>query len=207
MKGTESEREKKMMADIAQKEKLIEELNKKQKTAEEDKGLQAAASKIFEDRIRKAVQSRNLKEMEDLLKERNAELAKDYEQVKSNDNKKGDLKPPDSLKSEWSGIINKIKGMKTNEEKLIYQVEFSNNHTDIDVKPEYVSIPDMFNKLWNKFGNKANNNSKPHGTKTCKETNGVKPCYTRRGILSTGGGYHQTLRNHLRSRRRTYRRS
>lgn len=207
MKGTESEREKKMMADIAQKEKLIEELNKKQKTAEEDKGLQAAASKIFEDRIRKAVQSRNLKEMEDLLKERNVELAKDYEQAKSNDNKKGDLKPPDSLKSEWSGIINKIKGMKTHEEKLIYQVEFSNNHTDIDVKPEYVSIPDMFNKLWNKFGNKANNNSKPHGTKTCKETNGVKPCYTTKGILSTGGGYHQTLRNHLRSRRRTYRRS
>ena len=207
MKGTESEREKKMMADIAQKEKLIEELNKKQKTAEEDKGLQAAASKIFEDRIRKAVQSRNLKEMEDLLKERNAELAKDYEQVKSNDNKKGDLKPPDSLKSEWSGIINKIKKMKTVEEKLIYQVEFLTNHTDMDVKPEYVSIPDMFNKLWNKFGNKGNNNSKPHGTKTCKETNGVKPCYRKNGTLSTGGGYHQTLRNHLRSRRRTYRRS
>jgi hypothetical protein len=179
VKETEAAQYRKMIEESNEKDKRIEELNKaieKAKTDASEETVKKDIEKRFTDKLAEAIKQKEYRSLEALLKERNADLAKEYAQVKSNENKGGELKPPEAIKGEWGNLIGKIKAMNGDHGKLLLAInEFRKTHTDAQVKPEYKSIDGMFNALWAKFGKKK-------------------------------GGYHETLRNHLRSRRHTYRR-
>ena len=135
------------MEESLRKDELIEKLEKTRAEYEEDEKIQAAAKTKFDEKIKKVVEANKLKELEALLRERDAELAKEYEKIKIGENKSA-VKPEEQ---------NNASGLK-------------------------------------KCGNPA--------------VNVGEKCFDRQlGVIRTKtGGYHQTLRNHLRSRRHTYRR-
>jgi hypothetical protein len=177
VKGTESAQYRKMIEETNKKDAKIKELNEAIEKAKEAASSEEAKKdneKRFTERLAEAIKQKEYRSLEALLKERNADLAKEYDQAKKD--KGGELKPPEAIKGEWGNLIGKIKAMNGDHSKLLLaQIEFRKTHTDAQVKPEYKGIDGMFNALWAKFGKKK-------------------------------GGYHETLRNHLRSRRHTYRR-
>jgi hypothetical protein len=152
MKQKESEKERKMMKESLRKDEMIKQLENTRRTYEESKTLQDAAKAKFDKNLEKLVSVNKLKELESLLKERDVELAKEYEKAKISDDKNNK-----STEDQSSSVSKENYGLK-----------------------------------------KCGNPAVKVGDK----------CFDRKlGTVRTKtGGYNQTLRNHLRSRRFTRRR-
>jgi hypothetical protein len=200
IRGSESEQYKRMIEESNRKDKLIEQLVKARSEQKKKASENAGIDTKFKDRLKAAFENKRLKEMEDLLKENDADLAKQYEEVKKDENNKKDgyIPIPNALKT--NGLWDQIKqnmnqsdpsnfvGAKTFAENLLA----TNSITDEDVKPDYENIGRMISRMWDKFKkkpNNANNNGNNNGKRN-KNRN-------RRG---------GTLREYFRSSRRTVRR-
>ena len=211
MKGTESEKERKMIEESLRKDEMIKQLEQTKSKFEEDEKLQAEARAKFDKNLEKLVASNKLKELESLLKERDAELAKDYEKIKVNDNNNNSLvKPPAVTDDNWNKLRTEIGPVRDSLELLPIIEKFKTENPGVDVAP-YESVERMIRKIYeskeskkNK-GNKSGRSSNTGGTPKCADVGGRAPCIKKDGSLHASGGYHQTLRNHLRSRRFTRR--
>jgi hypothetical protein len=124
-----------------------------------------------------------------LLRERDAGLAKEYEKLKEDEKNKGDLKKPDSMTdAQWNDLKTLLGPASANDLPSIISTYKATNN--FNVSPYYSSIDAMINQLWTNLQIRKNN-------KKDKNKNKGRP---------QPGGYNQTLRNHLRGLRRTYRR-
>ena len=179
VKGTEAAKYKKMIEESNKKDAKIKELNTAISNAEKaasEEKVKKDNEKKFTDKLAEAIKQKEYKSLEVLLKERNADLAKEYEQVKSNENKGGELKPPEAIKGEWGNLIGKIKGMNGDHSKL----------TLATIEFRKTHTDEQVKPQYKSIDGMFNALWAKFGKKK--------------------GGYHETLRNHLRSRRHTYRR-
>lgn len=205
MKGTESEKERKMMEESLRKDEMIKQLENTRKTYEESETLQAAAKAKFDKNLEKLVASNKLKELEALLKERDAELAKEYEKIKSNESDgSGPIKPVALSDDIWNKLRSQIGPVKDSLDLVPIIEQFKTENPGVDVAP-YESVDRMVRRIYDSKKRNKGNNSGPHGAKTCEETHGQRPCFSKKKGMLNGGRYHETLRNHLRSRRFTRR--
>jgi len=209
MKGTESEKERKMIEESLRKDEMIKQLEQTKSKFEQDEKLQAEARARFDKNLEKLVASNKLKELEALLKERDAELAKEYEKVKVNENNSNGLvKPPAITDDNWNKLRTEIGPIKDSLELLPIIEKFKLDNPDVDVTP-YENVERMIRKIYegkkkNK-GNKTGQRPNTSGVPQCSDNNGRAPCIKKNGSMHTGG-YRETLRSHLRSRRFTRRR-
>jgi hypothetical protein len=200
MSKTEKAEKEKLIKDVTEKDRKIKELEQAEKKLKEDDAIKAAAQKTFNDALKKAVEKQNLKDLEALLKERDLQLSKEYETVKkeSENKNKGLTKPPNLDQSIWDKLLSEIGAIKDPLKLAEYTNKFKTDNPSIDVTP-FTDVEKMINAVYSAKQSKGN---APPGAKTCKETNGKPPCFSaRQGKMLTGGGYRQTLRNHLRSNR------
>jgi hypothetical protein len=189
VKGTDVAKEMKMMQESREKDKRIELLEKLQEQVKEKKAISDEAEKRFREKLEKVAQARKIKELEDLLRERDAGLAKEYEKLKEDEKNKGDLKKPDSMTdAQWNDLKTLLGPAPANDLPSIISTYKATNN--FNVSPYYSSIDAMINQLWTNLQIRKNN-------KKDKNKNKGRP---------QPGGYNQTLRNHLRGLRRTYRR-
>lgn len=209
MKGTESEKERKMMEESLRKDEMIKQLEETRAEYEKDTKLQAEAKAKFDEKLKKVVAVNKLKELESLLKERDAELAKEYERVKSNENDgSGPIKPVALSDDTWNKLRSQVGPVKDSLDLIPIITQFNNDNPGVDVAP-YETVERMIRRIYegkkkNK-GNKTDKNFNRGGTPSCSDVSGRPPCIRKDGSLNAAGGYHQTLRNHLRSRRFTRR--
>jgi hypothetical protein len=189
VKGTDVAKEMKMMQESREKDKRIELLEKLQEQVKEKKAISDEAEKRFREKLEKVAQARKIKELEDLLKERDAGLAKEYDKLKEDEKNKNDLKKPDSMtEAQWNDLKTLLGPAPANDLPSIISTYKATNN--FNVSPYYSSIDAMINQLWTNLQIRKNN-------KKDKNKNKGRP---------QPGGYNQTLRNHLRGLRRTYRR-
>lgn len=188
VKGTDVAKEMKMMQESRDKDERIKVLEKLQEEVKEKKAISDEAEKKFREKLEKVAQARKIKELEDLLKERDAGLAKEYDNVKEDEKNKNDLKKPDSMtEAQWNGLKGLLGPASANDlPSIIATYKATNN---FNVSPYYSSIDAMLNQLWTNLQIRKNN-------KKDNKKNKGRP---------QPGGYHETLRNHLRSRRATRR--
>jgi hypothetical protein len=209
MKGTESEKERRMMEESLRKDEMIKQLENTRKTYEESETLQAAAKAKFDKNLEKLVASNKLKELEALLKERDAELGKEYEKIKASENNgNGPLKPEALSDDTWNKLRSQIGPIKDSLDLVPIIEQFKTENPGVDVAP-YESVERMVRRIYDNKkknkGNKSGRSSNTGGTPKCADVSGRAPCIRKDGSLNAAGGYHQTLRNHLRSRRFTRR--
>ena len=205
MSKTEKAEKEKLIKDVTEKDRKIKELEEAEKKLKEDDAIKAAAQKTFNDRLKKAVEKQNLIDLEALLKERDLQLSKEYETVKkeSENKNRGLTKPPNLDQAIWDKLLSEIGAIKDPLKLGEYTNKFKTDNPSIDVTP-FSDVEKMINAVYSAKQSKGN---APPGAKTCKETNGKPPCFSaRQGKMLTGGGYRQTLRNHLRSNRSSTRR-
>lgn len=213
MKGTESEKERRMIEESLRKDEMIKQLEDTRRTYEESETLQKEAKAKFDKNLEKLVASNKLKELEALLKERDAELAKEYEKIKASDNSGNGAVKPEALSDEtWNSLRSKIGPIQDAIDLIPIVEQFKTDNPGIDVSP-YTSIQEMIGTIYKRKGKKDKNkrdksgrSSNTGGTPKCADVSGRAPCIRKDGSLNAAGGYRQTLRNHLRSRRQTYRR-
>ena len=198
MKGTESEKNKKLFEAVKEKDQKIKELEENEKRLKEDAVLKEAAKKVFDERLKKAVEKQNLKEMEALLKERDVELSKEYETVKkeSENRNKGLVKPPNLDQKIWDKTLSEVKAITDPLKLPEYITNFKTANPAVDISP-FTDVGKMINAI---YSSKQSRGNAPPGTKTCKETSGRPPCFSeKQGKMITGGG--RTLHNRLRNSR------
>ena len=197
MKGTETEKNKKLFEAVKEKDQKIKELEENEKRLKEDAVLKEAAKKVFDERLKKAVEKQNLKEMEALLKERDVELSKEYETVKkeSENRNKGLVKPPNLDQKIWDKTLSEVKAITDPLKLPEYITNFKTANPAVDISP-FTDVDKMINAIYSSKQSKGN---APPGAKTCKETGGKPPCITKKGDYKVSGG--RTLHNRLRNSR------
>jgi hypothetical protein len=213
MSKTEKAEKEKLIKDVTEKDRKIKELEQAEKKLKEDDAIKAAAQKIFNDRLKKAVEKQNLMGLEALLKERDLQLSKEYETVKkeSENKNKGLIKPANLDQAIWDKLLSEIGAIKDPLKLAEYTNKFKTDNPSIDVTP-FSDVEKMINAIYSAKQSKENKekgNNTNSNLKICKNAKVGDKCRDQDNnfnVITKTGGYRQTLRNHLRSNRSSTRR-
>jgi len=220
MSKTEKAEKEKLIKDVTEKDKKIkdlEEAEKKLKTQYDElmknDAIKAAAKKIFDEKLKKAVEAKSVTDMEKLLKQQNADLATEYDKIKKEmENKnKGLIKPLNLDQSIWDKLLSEIGAIKDPLKLAEYTNKFKTDNPTIDVTP-FPDIEKMINAIYSAKQSKENKekgNNSNSNLKICKNAKVGDKCRDQDNnfnVITKTGGYRQTLRNHLRSNRSSTRR-
>lgn len=213
MSKTEKAEKEKLIKDVTEKDRKIKELEQAEKKLKEDDAIKAAAQKIFNDRLKKAVEKQNLMGLEALLKERDLQLSKEYETVKkeSENKNKGLIKPANLDQAIWDKLLSEIGAIKEPLKLAEYTNKFKTDNPSIDITP-FPDVEKMINAIYSAKQSKENKekgNNTNSNLKICKNAKVGDKCRDQDNnfnVITKTGGYRQTLRNHLRSNRSSTRR-